>query len=136
MSGDNNFNVGYGSICFMEQVLTTHTAVASFERQNDIQFLVERRSDLTDLNVVFVDEYELGEAFAYAVINEFDGVNVIVNNGNWNHIILDWRDFAKRTDVAILKVSDFMGAINVNKLEKYVTESEREERRRKRKKSS
>lgn len=136
MSAEFDWNVGFGAICFMEQVLSNHTSVASFQRDKDIQFLVVRRNDLSRLNVVLVDEYELGEAFAYAVIEEFDGVEVIVNNGNWNHIILDWREFAKRTGVVVLKVSDFMGAINANNLEEYVTENERDERRRKRRKSS
>ena len=136
MNGHNNWNVGYGAISFMEQVLRSHTSVASFDRTNDIQFEVVRTKGLPDLNVVFVDEYELGEAAAYAIINEFPGVEVIVNNGNWNQILVDWRDFANRTGVTIFKMADFMGAINVEDPRKYVTESERGERRRKRRRSS
>jgi len=136
MTDEFDWAVGYGSIAFFKQVLSNHTAVASYERSNDIQFDTVRRGSLSDLKIVFVDEYELGEAFAYAIIDEFDGVDVIVNNGNWNHIILDWRDFEKRTGVAILKVADFMGAINHEQLTKCTTERERDERREKRRKSS
>jgi selenocysteine lyase/cysteine desulfurase len=136
MNGQNNWNVGYSSILFMERVLNSHIAVALFERVNDIQFIVERANSLSKINVVFVNEYHLGEAAAYAIIDEFDGVEVIVNNGNWNHILVDWREFADRTGIIILKVSDFIGAINVEDLRKYVTEEEREERRQKRRKSS
>ena len=136
MNGHNNWNVIYSSICFMEQVLSTHTSVSSFDRENDIQFHVVRTGDLSDLNIVFVDEYQLGEASAYEIIKEFSGVEVIVNNGNWNQILFDWRQFADRTGVVVLKVADFMGAINVKDLRKYVTRDEREERSRKRRKSS
>jgi len=136
MNGQNNWNVGYSSILFMEQVLTSHSAVASFKRNNDIEFQIVRANGLSELNVVFVDEYYLGEAAAYAIIKEFDGVEVIVNNGTWNLILLDWREFAERTGVVILKVSDFMGAISVEDLRKYVTADEREARRRKRQASS
>jgi hypothetical protein len=136
MNGSNNWNVGYSSISFMEQVLSTHRAVASFERVNAIQFDIVRTNDLSDLNVVFVNEYHLGEASAYAILNEFDSVEVIVNNGNWNHILVNWREFADRTGVVIFKMTDFMGAINVDDPRDYVTEDEREERRRKRRESS
>ena len=136
MSGSNNWNVGYSAILFMEQVLSTHTSVKSFKRYNDIQFKIERKSDLSELNTVFVDEYHLGEASAYAIIKEFDGLNVIVNNGSWNHILLNWREFAERTGVVVLKMTDFLGALNVADLRQYVTENEREERRRRRRNSS
>lgn len=136
MNGQNNWNVGYSAILFMEQVLSSHTSVRSFTRMNDIQFQIVRSKGHPDLNVVFVDVYEFGEAAAYAIIEEFDGIQVIVNNGSWNHILVDWRKFANRTGVVIFKLSDFMGAINVQDLRNYVTEDERDERRRKRKKSS
>jgi hypothetical protein len=132
MNGQNNWNVGYSAILFMEQLLHSHTKVCSFKRINDIQFLVVRNEGYPELNVVFVDQYELGEATAYAIIEEFSGVEVVVNNGHWNHIVVDWRDFAKRTGVVIFKLSDFLGAINVQDLRKHVTEDERTERRRKR----
>jgi hypothetical protein len=131
-NGQNNWNVGYSSIVFMEQVLNSHTSVASFERINDIQFRIVRAKGLSKLNVVLVAEYHLGEAAAYAIIKEFDGVEVIVNNGVWNHVILDWREFADRTGVIVLEYSDFLGALNVKDLRKYVAPGEREESRRKR----
>ena len=55
MNDQNNWNVGYSSILFMEQVLSSHRAVASFERVNDIQFIVERANGLSKINVVFVN---------------------------------------------------------------------------------
>lgn len=136
MNGQNNWNVGYSAICFMEQVLSTHTAVQSFDRKNDIQFSIVRTGELSDLNIVFVEEYHLGEAAAYAIIKEFEGVQMIVNNGNWNHVLLDWRNFADRTGVFVFKMPDFMGALNCDDIRKYITADEREERRRKRRKSS
>lgn len=134
-NGDNDWSVGWGAISFFEGVLSNHTAVDSFTRVNDIQFEIRRR-DHPDVNAVLVDDYMLGEATVYALLEEFNGVTAVVNNGSWNHIALDWRDFAKRTGVVVLEMADFLGALNVKDIAKYTTRDEREARRRKRKKSS
>src|SRR4051812_33189743 len=72
-NGENNWNVGYGAIVFMEQVLNSHTAVESFERINDIRFLIQRRNEMSGVNAVLVEQYEFGIAAFYAVLKEFDG---------------------------------------------------------------
>lgn len=133
---EKDWGVGWSAISFFEGVLSNHTAVDSFTRVNDIQFRIVRRRDHPDVNAVLVDDYMLGEATVYAILQEFDDVTAVVNNGTWNHIALDWRDFAKRTGVVVLEMADFLGALNVKELAKYTTRDEREERRRKRKKSS
>jgi hypothetical protein len=115
MNGKNHWCVGWGAIQFMETVLTTHKSVHSFERIKDIQFLItykRRRTPLNvglvDLNVVLVDEYELGQAAAYKIIQEFNGVQVIVNNGDWNHIAFDPREFEKTTQVVVVQMKGFV----------------------------
>lgn len=117
-------------------MLISHTSVVSFTRRNDIQFDIVRGLARPDVNAVLVDEYMLGEATAYAVLQEFDEVTAIVNNGTWNHIAFDWRVFAKCTGVVVFQLRDFLGALNVKDLTKYVTPEEREERRRRRNRSS
>ena len=78
---------------------------------NDIQFEIARRTGYSSVNAVLVDDYMLGEATVYAVLQEFAGVTAVVNNGSWNHIVLDWRAFAKKTGVAVFLVADFLGAL-------------------------
>ena len=117
-------------------MLWAHTAVESFTRVNDIQFEIVRRQGYPDVNTVLLDDYMLGEAKVYEVLQEFSGVTVVVNNGNWNHIALDWRDFGKKTGVAVFLVADFKGALNVEDLFEYTTFAEREERDKRRRRSS
>lgn len=131
-NGSNNWEVSFAAISFLENALRTHTAVASFTRVNDIQFEIVRRTVYSDVNAVLVNDYMLGEATVYAVLQEFVGVTAVVNNGNWNHIALDRKAFAKKTGVAVLLMADFLGALNVENLLEYSTAKEREERRRKR----
>lgn len=111
-NGNNNRNVGYSEIVFFEQVLSSHRLVSSFKRMNDIQFAIERAAGLPSLNVVFVSEYRLGEAYAYSVVAEFPNVNVIVNNGNWNAVVLNRQEFKNNTGVEVLQLKQFLGALN------------------------
>jgi hypothetical protein len=135
-NGENKWGVSYSSISYLEGVLENHTSVRSYTRINDIQFEIVRTRDLPDVNAVLVDEYVLGEAAVYAILEEFQGLTAVVNNGAWNTIALDWRAFAKQTGVVVLKMADFLGALNVHELSKYTTRDEREERRRTRRQSS
>ncbi|MES1213490.1 MAG: hypothetical protein ABUL64_02800 [Singulisphaera sp.] len=134
-NGSNKWNVGWGGIKFFEQVLSNHSSVASFERVNDIQFLIRRKAH-PDVNAVLVDDYMLGEATLYAIMQEFPGTTAVVNNGTWNHIAFDWREVARRTGVVALLMADFLGAINVPDLTQYTPRDEREERSRGFRKSS
>src|SRR6266700_1023021 len=98
-NGVNNWGVGWSAISFFEKVLSSHTAVDSFTRKNDIRFDFVRRGDIPDVNAILVDDYMLGEATVYAILEEFVGVTAVVNNGNWNHIALDWKTFARQTSI-------------------------------------
>jgi hypothetical protein len=111
-NGSNKFNVAYSEIIFFESVLRSHTAVASFERTDDIRFEIERNKGMSGLSVVLVSEYRLGEAFAYCVIDEFRGIDAIVNNGKWNAVALDQREFKSNTGVEVFKINQFLGALN------------------------
>jgi hypothetical protein len=135
-NGANNWNVAYSAIRFLEQVLSNHRAVESFERSDDIRFTIRRRNGLPIANAVLVDQYEFGVAAFYEVLEEFKDVNVIVNNGNWNHIAFNWRELFKNTGVAVFSATDFMGALNVAEFEQYVPRDEREGRSTQRRKSS
>ncbi len=111
-NGDNGWGVKYSEISFFWQALDSHTAVASFERSNDILFDIVRKPPMSALKVAFVSEYRLGEAAAYRAMAEFPGINAIVNNGNWNAIVLDENAFTAQTGVAVIKVRNFLGALN------------------------
>lgn len=111
-NGNNTRGVGYSEIVFFESTLSAHSAVESYERSNDIQFVVKRTYEVSDLNVVFVSEYRLGEEFAYSIIDEFDNVDVIVNNGNWNVVVLDQEEFSRNTGVEVVRLKQFLGALN------------------------
>ena len=130
----NEWGVRWASIGFLEKVLRNHSAVVNFSCENEIQFQIERLL-MEPLNVVMLEDYLLGEAKVHAVIDEFDDVDAVVNNGTWNCVAFDWREFEKQTGVVVLGITDFLGALNVENLEEYVTADERAERKRKKRSS-
>lgn len=111
-NGSNNFDIGYSEIIFFESVLRSHTAVTSFERIDDIRFEIARNNDRSNLSVVLISEYRLGEAFAFRVLDAFPEIDAIVNSGNWNAVVLDRADFKSNTGVEVLKMTHFLGALN------------------------
>jgi hypothetical protein len=76
-NGNNNWNVGYPAIEFLEGVLKNHSKVQSFTRCNDIQFEIKRRNGLPNVNAVLVEAYMFGEASLYGVLKEFCGVTTV-----------------------------------------------------------
>jgi hypothetical protein len=111
-NGQNSWGVKYSEISFICQALGSHQAVESFSRSQDILFDIVRNPPMPALKVVFVSEYRLGEAVADRAIAEFPGINAIVNNGNWNALALDEKAFEAQTGVVVIKVRNFLGALN------------------------
>ena len=111
-NGSNNWGVNFSEISFFCHVLDNHSAVLSYERSHDILFVIQRRPPTPPLRVLFVSEYRLGDAAAYRALSEFDDVAVIVNNGNWNDIVLNRWEFKRSTGVDVVKLTQFLGALN------------------------
>jgi len=135
-NGQNNWNIGYTGICFFEQVLSNHSAVASFDRTNDIQFAIVRKKGMLDVNAILVDIYMLGEAAHHSIAAEFNGVTVIVNNGHWNNIAYDARALAIQTGVETFLMGEFLGALNCNDLSAYVPGGQRKKTSKRKRKTS
>lgn len=111
-NGENSWGVGYSEIMFFSQVLHSHTAVASFTRSKDIVFDIVRLANTSPLRVLLLSEYRLGESAAYKALQDFSDIQVIVNNGNWNAVVLNKIDFKKQTGIHVMEVRNFLGALN------------------------
>lgn len=121
----NRWGIELPAIKFVENFLTTHNKVEAFERTRDIQFNITRKQGFAEVKAVITNVYVFGEASFHAVLHEFPGTNAIVNTGQWNTIILDWRAVAQDTDVLIVGISHFFGALNVNRIISYIPPDER-----------
>jgi len=110
-NGENSWDIGYSEIMFFANALNAHQAVDNFTRTEDIVFDISRLG-MSPLRVVLVSEYRLGEAAAYRAIQEFPGIQAIVNSGNWNAVALDRNSFRRQTKVEVLSLKNFLGALN------------------------
>lgn len=122
-----SFAVAWTCRQFIQRALYSHKAVESCTVTNNIHYQIKRTDNRSDVNMVFVDEYVLGEATCYEVIEKFENVQVIVNNGTWNHMAVNREDFYQNTNILVFKITDFFGALHLSRMEKYVSPEEREE---------
>jgi hypothetical protein len=121
-----SFEVADHCLEFIKRVLYSHKAVDRFDEIEPIQFQIFRSDNRSAINMVFVDEYVLGEATCYEVIEKYEGVQVIVNNGSWNQVAVHRGSFFRITDVLVFRIADFIGALHLTKMENYVPVEERE----------
>lgn len=84
-NGDNQYEVTFGRIMFLEKIIQGHDNVASFERHDDIVFDVERREQRDTVQIVCVDEYTISERTINRIFVDFPEVDIIFVGGKWNH---------------------------------------------------
>lgn len=111
MSDFNNWGVSYSIISFFERVLTGHNKVVSYERVNDIHFVVEHVNG-TVLNVLLVDEYSLGLAAVLRAQAEFPAIDYVVTGGNWNGYTPEAKEYGWQNGIGIFNTDEFFGALN------------------------
>jgi hypothetical protein len=107
----NRWGVSYSIISFLERALRGHDKVASFERRNDIHFVVEHVNGTT-LNVLLVDEYSLGLAAVLRAKAEFPEVDYVVTGGNWNGYTPEAKEYGRNNGIGIFNTGEFLGALN------------------------
>jgi hypothetical protein len=113
MQGRNSWNVSYNTIEFFEKVLSGHTQVKSFERVNDIEFLVAKSSGEV-LDVLLLNEYSLGLAAVLKAQKEFPGVEYFVTGANWNGYTPEAKEHGRMNSLGVFNLGEFLGALNLN----------------------
>ena len=107
----NEWGVSYSIIKFFEHVLLGHDKVNTFERRDDIHFIIEH-SNGTTLHVLLVDEYSLGLAAVLRARAEFPEIDYVVTGGNWNGYTPEAKEYGWKNELGIFNISEFLGALN------------------------
>lgn len=114
----NNWGVPYTMIQFFAQALYGHSKVASYERINDIQFVITHiNGDI--LNVLLLNEYSLGLAAVLRAKSEFPDIDYVVTGGNWNGYTPEAKEYGWRNSIGVFNVGEFFGALNWSEPKKY-----------------
>jgi len=114
----NDWGVSYSAISFAERALRGHAKVASFERVQDIEFVIELTNGKS-IKMVLVDEYTLGLAAIHRALSEFPGVEYIVTCANWNGYTREAKDFGRENGLGVFVFGEFIGALHWTEPKKY-----------------
>jgi hypothetical protein len=109
-NGSNDFGVTLPQILFISRLLASHTAIASVERSNDIQFdILTRRGD--QVRLVCVNEYTCGLARVLEIMETFPDTNIIYVGGAWNGYTIQAKDYCIAARMGLFNSSDINGAL-------------------------
>lgn len=125
----NNWNVPYSTISFFENAIRAHGRVKKVNRERDIFFRIERDNNSV-LNVLLLNEYRFGLASLIRALEEFPETKFIIIGGNWNESTYEANIYAENNNIGIYNFSEFLGAINYNKVPlRYIKKNERNNRK-------
>jgi hypothetical protein len=110
--GQNDWNVSYATIQFVESGLAGHTAVESFTREQDIVFRIARTGRRTPIMAVLINRYVIGQADVMKVMADFPGVQLIFAHGNWCGYTREAKEYGLENDVGVFEMSEFLGALH------------------------
>lgn len=114
----NNWGVSYSVIRFFERSLNGHNKIDSFERREDIHFVIKHINGIT-LHVLLVDEYSLGLAAVLRARAEFPEIDYVVTGGNWNGYTPEAKDYGWNNGIGVFNVGEFLGALSWTDPKKY-----------------
>jgi hypothetical protein len=98
-------------IAFIERGLTQHTRIESYERLDDRRYLVKRR-DLSDVHVVFLNEYELTADHVRTARSRYGAFTMLVITNPNGRSTSSAANAAEAIGCHIYKWGDFLGALN------------------------
>ena len=123
MDARNSWDVEYSSIVFIEDALRGHSKVASFQRQEDILFVIERRGALPTVRALLVNKYVFGIADLIRAMAEFPNLDVILVCGAWCGFSTDAYDQGKQHGIGMFTPKEFLGALWKKDISRYTTKN-------------
>lgn len=112
-NGSNTWNVSYGRITWLQDVLLSHQNITGLYRHDDIIMELERINGCP-ITLICLDEYTLGIAGIHRVIKEFPTVNFISVGGNWNGYTREAKDLCLSRQMGLYNSGEITGAIFKN----------------------
>lgn len=98
-------------VSFIERGLAQHTHVESYERLDDRRYLVKRH-DLDELQVIFLNEYDLTADHVRTARSRYGVFTMLVITNPSGRATSSAGSAAAATGCRIYKWGDFMGALN------------------------
>ena len=113
-NGSNTWDVSYPMIRFAEGLIGTHRNVASWTRERDIFFYVERRTQGGTLRVLVLDEYTMGLARVQQALAEFGHLDIIWSGGNWAGYTPQAKQFCLDAHIGLYNTGEVSGGLSID----------------------
>jgi hypothetical protein len=111
MPPQNNWDVSYSHISFLERVLGSHQRIDHFRRNRDIAFRIERKDSLPEVVAILITRYTVSLADVINVLAEFPEATCIVTSGDWNGYTQQAKEYALEQNIGLFNTSEFFGAL-------------------------
>lgn len=117
-NGSNSWGVAYSRIAWLEDAVKSHDNVIRYSRHDDIVMEFDRK-DGSSITLICLDEYTLGEAAVYRILNEFPTVNYISVGGNWNGYTIEAKQLCLSKNIGLFNSGELTGALWKNDFWRY-----------------
>lgn len=109
-NGANSWGVSFSQIAWLENAIKNHANVLSVSRHDDIIIEVERNNG-SNITMLCLDEYVIGESGVQRVFKEFPRVSFISVGGNWNGYTPEAKELCLSRQIGLYNSSELTGAI-------------------------
>lgn len=117
-NGSNSWGVSYSRIAWLEAAIKSHDNVVRYSRHDDIIMEFDRIEG-SSITLICLDEYTLGEAMVYRILQEFPDVNFIFVGGKWNGYTREAKQLCLNKKIGLYNASELTGALWKNEFWTY-----------------
>jgi len=110
-NGSNTWNVSYSHIAWLDRFLRVHANVSAVERNQDIRFVVDRKSPNDQLRILCCNEYTFGLTLVQRALHEFGSTNIIYVGGGWCGYTEEAKAFCLDQRIGLFVTDEMSGAI-------------------------
>lgn len=111
-NGENEWNVSFSRITFLQRILDTHTNVAVLSRHDDIVFEILRIRQQDRLTIVCVDPYTASLELVMRIVHAFPEVKVIFIGGKWAGSTKEAYEFCQERRIGIYNAGEIAGGLS------------------------
>jgi hypothetical protein len=109
-NGSNSYGVTLPQIQFLSRILTHHSHVEDFARENDIQFNLTTTRGLY-LRLICVNEYTCGLLKVLQVQGDFPRTNIVYVGGAWNSYTMQAKEHCIHAEIGLFNATEINGAL-------------------------
>ncbi len=114
-NGQNDWDVAFSLIMFLERILIGHSNIETVRRYRDIVFDVARKAQGDILTVLCINEYSASLEVVMRALDEFPTVNIIFIGGKWNKSTREADEYCFKRKIGLFNAGELPIALRQDK---------------------